>query len=266
MSNRKSNHTKEDYIEAAAKSTSLAGMCRHLGLIAAGGNYSTMHRKIAEYDLDVSHFLGQAHSRGKILNHAPNHKTSIKKVILKQRGHQCESCKNTEWLTLPITLELEHIDGDNTNNDYNNLLLLCPNCHSQTKTWRRAKSSFNKKPNPDLICQCGGVKQRTSKVCVECYRTAVKEKSQKPPHKRLYSKDYSKLCPCGEKINLRASQCSTCAHDKQKRIEWPAAEFLISRLKDTSFVAVARDLGVSDNAVRKYLRQQGFDPKTFGKL
>lgn len=159
MSHRKYND-KEDYIEAAAQSISIAEMCRNLGLIVAGGNYSTVKKKIAEYDLDVSHFLGHAHARGKVINPSPNRKPTIKKRLLEQRGHRCESCNNTEWLNLPITLELEHIDGNNTNNDYSNLLLLCPNCHSQTKTWRRAKSSFNKKPDPTLICQCGGDKTK----------------------------------------------------------------------------------------------------------
>ena len=45
----------------------------------------------------------------------------------------------------PITLELEHIDGNSTNYDEDNLLLLCCNCHSQTDTWRR------KKPPPPLL-------------------------------------------------------------------------------------------------------------------
>ena len=35
-----------------------------------------------------------------------------------------------------IALELEHVDGDNTNNDLSNLKFLCPNCHSMTPTWR----------------------------------------------------------------------------------------------------------------------------------
>lgn len=35
-----------------------------------------------------------------------------------------------------MPLEVEHIDGDSTNNKEYNLTLLCPNCHSLTKTYR----------------------------------------------------------------------------------------------------------------------------------
>lgn len=37
---------------------------------------------------------------------------------------------------MPLTLEMDHIDGDNMNDKLENLRLLCPNCHSQTTNWR----------------------------------------------------------------------------------------------------------------------------------
>lgn len=43
------------------------------------------------------------------------------------------------WNGSRITLELDHIDGNNTNNDFRNLRLLCPNCHSQQPTTNRKK-------------------------------------------------------------------------------------------------------------------------------
>lgn len=60
----------------------------------------------------------------------------IKTELIIKRGHKCQSCLNTEWLNKPITLELDHIDGDNKNNLESNLRLLCPNCHSFTDTWK----------------------------------------------------------------------------------------------------------------------------------
>lgn len=66
--------------------------------------------------------------------------TTPKYVLISKRGHKCECCLNEEWLGKPITLELEHIDGNNENNEENNLKLLCPNCHSQTPTWRKKKT------------------------------------------------------------------------------------------------------------------------------
>jgi hypothetical protein len=67
-------------------------------------------------------------------------KGSHKNVLIKERGHKCEVCKRSTWNKKPITLELEHKDGDKKNNVKENLLLMCPNCHSQTPTWRRRKT------------------------------------------------------------------------------------------------------------------------------
>lgn len=82
-------------------------------------------------------------------NGSGNHKG----FLIEERGHQCEECKNTEWLQKPITLELDHIDGDNRNNTKENLRLLCPNCHSMTHTWRgrNINSGKMKVTDSDLI-------------------------------------------------------------------------------------------------------------------
>jgi hypothetical protein len=65
-----------------------------------------------------------------------NGRGNHKGLLIKERGHECEVCKNTEWQDNPIPLELEHTDGDNKNNTKENLKLLCCNCHALTPTWR----------------------------------------------------------------------------------------------------------------------------------
>lgn len=56
--------------------------------------------------------------------------------ILNEQNHSCRKCGIKDWQGEAITFEMEHIDGDNTNNERSNLEILCPNCHSQTSTWR----------------------------------------------------------------------------------------------------------------------------------
>ena len=61
--------------------------------------------------------------------------TKYKRVLIEQCGC-CLHCKNSHWMGTPITLEIDHINGINTDNSRENLRYLCPNCHSQTPTWR----------------------------------------------------------------------------------------------------------------------------------
>lgn len=133
--------TKELLEPIVIESISYAQCLEKMGLVAAGGNYKTIQRLIDKFDLDDSHFLGQAHNKGKEIKNFDGLQKpgSIKKRLINELGHKCVKCENTTWLNQPITLELEHIDGNNRNNNKDNLTLLCPNCHSQTSTWRNRK-------------------------------------------------------------------------------------------------------------------------------
>jgi DNA-binding CsgD family transcriptional regulator len=51
----------------------------------------------------------------------------------------CERCGLSQWRGAPLALELHHVNGDRHDNRLENLLILCPNCHSQTDTWAGRK-------------------------------------------------------------------------------------------------------------------------------
>ena len=71
---------------------------------------------------------------------------------LKLRPVICEICRISEWCGKPITLELDHVNGDNKNHSLENIRLLCPNCHSQTPTWRgRNNTGKTKVSNEKLL-------------------------------------------------------------------------------------------------------------------
>jgi hypothetical protein len=61
---------------------------------------------------------------------------TMKKFLLDKYGNKCWNCGITEWNGKELVMELEHIDGNSTNNEISNLSLLCPNCHSQTPTYK----------------------------------------------------------------------------------------------------------------------------------
>lgn len=61
--------------------------------------------------------------------------------------YKCSECGcEDEWRGKILSLELEHIDGNRNNNKKENLKWLCPNCHSQTLTYRKNnKNKISKK-------------------------------------------------------------------------------------------------------------------------
>ena len=60
----------------------------------------------------------------------------LKKYLIETYGNKCWTCNITSWNNKKIVLELEHIDGNSENNDLKNLSIICPNCHSQTPTYK----------------------------------------------------------------------------------------------------------------------------------
>jgi len=62
----------------------------------------------------------------------------IRKIIISKQiiPYQCNICQIHEWNSHEISLELDHINGINNDNRICNLRFLCPNCHSQTHTFR----------------------------------------------------------------------------------------------------------------------------------
>ncbi len=62
-------------------------------------------------------------------------RTHLKRRLLGEglKQNRCEECGLTEWLGRPLSMALHHVNGDGRDNRFENLQLLCPNCHSQTE-------------------------------------------------------------------------------------------------------------------------------------
>jgi hypothetical protein len=58
---------------------------------------------------------------------------TARKYLAEARGYKCEVCSVSDWQGKPITLHVDHINGDPSNDRSDNLRLICPNCHSQTE-------------------------------------------------------------------------------------------------------------------------------------
>ena len=71
---------------------------------------------------------------------------TIRKYLIEDKGCKCEMCSVGETYNgLPITLQVDHIDGNAGNNSPKNVRLLCPNCHSQTPFFGGANKGNGRK-------------------------------------------------------------------------------------------------------------------------
>lgn len=114
-----------------------------MGYTGTGGNASRVPPQIIEKypNIDISHFTGQRWNVGntsydKLSSTFRGKKETIKRALLAHRENKCECCGLEQWFDKPIPLEVHHKDGNNTNNDPDNLQLLCPNCHAFTNYYR----------------------------------------------------------------------------------------------------------------------------------
>ena len=94
-----------------------------------------------------------------------------RRVFIEQEK-RCLLCGLSEWMGRPIGLQLDHEDGDETNNSRSNLRGLCPNCHSQTVTYcgrnRRGKPDHKVSDRvlQDALLSTSSISQALAKVGV----------------------------------------------------------------------------------------------------
>ena len=151
---------KYDWSEKHLRDTVQNCLCwwdwmRELGVPTRGCNYRTLKKKALQYNIDVSHFnydYTRTHNGKRVISNRTNDEifndcTHIKAATVKNAyiervlngTARCERCGIKTWNELPITFQLHHIDGNYRNNRLINLVLLCPNCHSQTDNFRNAQ-------------------------------------------------------------------------------------------------------------------------------
>lgn len=243
----RSYYKKEQLVEAVKGSFCISETLDKLGLNKyGGGNYRQFNKWKNEYQLDTSHFSGKSGNviiKRKVYelpladilvkNSTYSNGQSLKRRLFKSGllKNKCYECELVEWRGKQITIQLEHINGDSSDNRIENLTMLCPNCHSQTSTYCGRKNKI--------------LKQTIVGSSIVMIPVSIRH------------------CLCGKKISKNSSQCQDCYHKStlgiskeycRKVKNRPSKNSLLKDLKTMGFSAVGRKYGVSDNAIRKWLK------------
>ena len=230
---------------------------------------------IERYGLDISHFKGQGWNKDNIdYSIFENGKASKSEVLLRAltilRGWKCEKCQGEEWQGERIPLCIHHIDGNHINNEIDNLQVLCPNCHAQTDNYcgknKTDRPPVTEEQFVEALKSTPSIRQALQKLGINYaakyyYDKAyylmdkynfVQEKPEKQKQQVKQRKPKNKCVDCGKEIDNRAVRCEECNHAHSRKVNRPEREELKNLIRNNSFLSLAKQFNVSDNAIRKW--------------
>lgn len=195
---------------------------------------------------------------------------SLKIKLIGTRGHRCERCQRTKWFDVPIPLEIHHIDGPS--NKESNLQLLCCNCHALTSNYRgRGIVTRKEKIKDEVIIEAYHATKRMSELLMRL-GLVPKGGNYKSMEKRLKTlglevkgkegRTSIRICPgCNREFVGRKFCSANCSNNYYGKLNKftkanvrPPVKDLKKMIDSLGFEATGRILGVSGNAIRKWLK------------
>ncbi|MCQ2754452.1 MAG: HNH endonuclease [bacterium] len=247
---------------------SLLDVCRELCVKPNGYYYDLFRKIIKDENIDISHLRKTPWNKGlyyrvevKPLSEILTKDSKIQSAQLKRRlfnnglkEHKCECCGNTEWMGLPIKLELHHINGDHFDNRLENLQILCPNCHSMTDNYRGKNSSLCYIP----IKKCVPLTKEEITQRLEEKKEQKRLRNGYKPRKK--QEIYERICPtCGKTFTTKRKEqkyCSLkCSSTRDSKL--PSKETLLKDIDELgyNFSKIGRKYEISPNGVKKWFKK-----------
>jgi hypothetical protein len=208
-----------------------------LGYQVKGANYRTLQRWAKRWNISTDHFdpdvgrrragrtqeipLGDVLVEGSRYNRYNLKRRLLAGGLLDPR---CELCGQGElWHGRRMSLVLDHVNGVSNDNRIENLRIVCANCAATLDT------------------HCGRNLPR-ERVCPGCREPFVPRDIR---HRYCSEKCWGRVLSA----TLRG-----VPRPATRKVERPSYEQLMADVQSMGFLAIGRKYGVSDNAVRKWIR------------
>jgi hypothetical protein len=218
---------------------SYAETMRRLGMCSSGGGATVLKKWLKVWCISTEHFDADQARRqnlrqrsmpleGVLVERSAYSRKNLKHRLYQEglKARECEFCgQGEDWHGRRMSLILDHVNGVATDNRLANLRIVCPNCAATLETHCGRK---NRRPAELRACAlCGSsflVRNPKHRYCSrECGSRAPKPRLNGPrPHRR--------------------------------RVERPPYDQLRREIAESGYSAVGRRYGVSDNAIRKWVR------------
>jgi hypothetical protein len=244
---RNLSYTEDEARTAIAASMSWAESLRRLGLCSTGGAWRVLKKYAEIWGIPTDHFDPRA---GLIAN-LKRKQSPLSEVLIVGSSHArkdvkrrllaeglkepvCEICGQGEmWRGRPMSMILDHINGVRNDHRLENLRMVCPNCAATLDTHCGRRNRI----------------QRVRRKCLRCKKAFVPNDGRQRYCSRTCGVRWDRAALPGKRPGLRGVPTPSA-----RRVERPPYAKLLEEIEAMGYVAVGRKYGVSDNAVRKWVR------------
>lgn len=202
--------SEQEQRSVVSRCSSMAQLLKELGYGTVHGNQSiTVKRRLEKYGISTDHFnSSQCRSNRSTENvfvkNSTANQTTLRRWYIKGNysEYKCAICgQDPIWNGRDLVLTLDHTDGNNSNNVLSNLRWLCPNCHSQTRTFA-GKNVVHEHKSPRLCLECGVTISSGSTFCLRCFHKRRRKVVRPSPEELLIEQKDSTFEKVGYKYGV----------------------------------------------------------------